>query len=150
MSAEGVQEFGQQVISNLSAGKRGVEVFDGALEAGAIGALLGGEQAGLIKGDPAIRTGGALVGSVAGGLAGGMMPTGGPVTQRIMNIIGGGALGVGVGAMGAGTVGKNYEPYRTYDGGEGMAAGGAVVGGLAGAAFGAAKPVGKKDEAVVQ
>lgn len=39
---EGLQEFGQQVIQNLSTGKTEAQAFDGAFEAGAIGMIIGG------------------------------------------------------------------------------------------------------------
>lgn len=39
---EGSQEFGQQIISNWNTGKTGVNLLDGAFEAGAIGTILGG------------------------------------------------------------------------------------------------------------
>lgn len=40
-AGEGLQEFGQQIIQNLNTGKTGNQAFDGALEAGAIGLILG-------------------------------------------------------------------------------------------------------------
>lgn len=41
-ATEGAQEFGQQVIQNLAAGKTGNAIYEGALEAASIGAIMGG------------------------------------------------------------------------------------------------------------
>lgn len=46
-SGEGIQEAGQQLISNWNTGKRGVDVWDGVLESLGVGAIIGGGAKGI-------------------------------------------------------------------------------------------------------